>query len=1745
HMSGCDSNQPAEASNRNGYRSFPDLSTQDFQADFTLPEADAISGSISIGAESESVSLHRTASFHGVSYDSPTGSTCELTASKPTCSVQLTWYTGGNYPAATVYAHNVTSNAYSKVMTSGQAPAVDFPYQLSEAGLYEFELRMGDGEQTTLMAKSAGFTVTRELSNASPESPPQPATPPIMSAGSSSSVGATVGEFRVDASGSATYSIPVLAAPASGGFKPNISLNYNSQGGNGSVGVGWSLGGLSSISLCPQTMEHDGISGSRGVRLDGEDRFCLDGQRLVLDPSTGDYGDDGAQYRTEIDSFARVTSYGSSGNGPAWFKVERKNGTVVEYGRSDDSRIEARGSASPATVFTWAQNRVEDRARNYITYSYAKNSTGPVAYDLQAIDYTGNSRANTLPSARLLFTYSDRDTAGDLTYNYFLGVELEQRRLLQSIRSQGRVDANSPLQDLRFYQLTYDADGVGRAILTELTECRSALRNTCYQPTRFEWLKSESTIDTAATVINGLLPKNSLSGLLLADVSGDGRADLLFSQVKSKRHVLYVKEAKAGEGFSEWPENYTLTKKHDGQTPRLFAIDINSDGLQDVVYSKYSKATDDYTWVALVSDGNGLSAETYLNPGHRFFLNGENLESRFRIMDFDGDGLSDILHAHTDVLGNAWQLTILLNQTAAGGNPGFSAPIEVDVDNADLFPKAIAGGWDLHTEPPFYNWAIDGPDKKETPDARTFDFNGDGAVDLLIKVWRHYQKCVANCDQQPSGGGGQGGKGGKNKQPEYHVEFASFWVLMESNGQNAFTRHSVVAKGEDCTIEVICDAPGYDGLPRSENVWPIDINADGLADLAWGDANESWYFRLNTGRGFAPAQLIGQVAGETNKLVRFEDWNGDTFPDLVYPSATLNGGAKWMLHQNYFGRVFAAATNTQVPAGNVGGDSDVDQVENDSSLFADFNGDGKTDQLLIDSNRYGEILATSMRKGMNFSGSRAVAPANVITSIINGFGARTDITYKPLTDTGVYSRMYDSAAVNWGRGAAVYDYIAPFYVVSKVTGSSPTFNNPSARNRAEYHYAGAKLQAGGRGLLGFAEIIIYDPQLQIRTNTRYRQDFPFTGLPIDVSRAVSSAGSKFDPVTVVSSRQPVAVPAVTPDTQPPATISGTLLSYSVKQWKQSSVVAGTWQIHSDKSLQHTYTLAGNIESRILTENRYDNRGNLTRSAVSTYDQSEPQPFSKQTTQNRWSANATSGWNLGNLLESTVTHARSGSASVTRMTEFAYDPVTAFMVQEIIEPDNPKLKITSTFSYDSFGNRRSTSKIGAGMSARTSRVAYDPQGRFVVRETNALGQVFRTVGPGQWDIFGNALEIRNIDGVISTSAVDLMGRPFASYNQAGAWKRTLNYFGRGDYCPAGTVWHSIETNGGGALSQQCFDVSGRNVRSISRSITNRMVFVDRFYDSSGRPSRVSEPYFKNDQAHWNETAYDRAGRITGLVSAGGADVSTRYDEEASGHCVGAGSRVTVTENALGQKTTELRNVLGETTDSYDDNCGHVSFSYDAMGYLRSVTGADGVITRMEYDGAGRKTKQIDPDKGVTQYAYNALGELTRQLDGKQQAIDFEYDSLGRVTHRRELRNVSSLSDTTFDTVNHEVSIFKTVSPGKSQPASVTYHAGEGGVIVHQRTIGYDSLGRESSVTHLIDDQLFYQQSTYDAYGRPFQKFDGSGDFRGLRYAYRYGHLSQLKEAREGASGVVYQEILDTDAKGNVTLASLGNGVTAVA
>jgi hypothetical protein len=112
-------------------------------------------------------------------------------------------------------------------------------------------------------------------------------------------IGATPGSFAVDPSGAATYSIPIFVPPGTNGMQPQLSLNYNSQGGNGLLGMGWSIGGLSVIHRCGATIAIDGIKG--GVNYDANDKFCLDGERLIWSSSDG-------FYRTQHESWQKVVA---------------------------------------------------------------------------------------------------------------------------------------------------------------------------------------------------------------------------------------------------------------------------------------------------------------------------------------------------------------------------------------------------------------------------------------------------------------------------------------------------------------------------------------------------------------------------------------------------------------------------------------------------------------------------------------------------------------------------------------------------------------------------------------------------------------------------------------------------------------------------------------------------------------------------------------------------------------------------------------------------------------------------------------------------------------------------------------------------------------------------------------------------------------------------------------------------------------------------------------------------------------------------------------------------------------------------------------------------------------------------------------------------------------------------------------------------------------------------------------------
>ncbi|WP_386065636.1 SpvB/TcaC N-terminal domain-containing protein [Tahibacter sp. UC22_41] len=273
-------------------------------------------------------------------------------------------------------------------------------------------------------------------------------------------VGTMAGEAMAEG-GAATYSIPITLPPGRKGMQPSLSLSYSSRSGAGTAGMGWSLSGLSSIHRCPRTPEQDGES--RAVRGDGSDRLCLDGMRLILvDPSSlapipnqVGYGLVNKVYRTEIDSFVRVTQYGASLSAAgSCFTVETKSGVVRHYGGiasggtcGTDAVVVPGGATAP---LSWMLKREIDPLGNTVTYTYG-NSDIIGAYGagevlLHGISYTGYGADLGDRSVTLL--YEPRPDI-DQTSSYVAGGVTRQTRRLLSV---GTYDGS---QLVRQYNLTY------------------------------------------------------------------------------------------------------------------------------------------------------------------------------------------------------------------------------------------------------------------------------------------------------------------------------------------------------------------------------------------------------------------------------------------------------------------------------------------------------------------------------------------------------------------------------------------------------------------------------------------------------------------------------------------------------------------------------------------------------------------------------------------------------------------------------------------------------------------------------------------------------------------------------------------------------------------------------------------------------------------------------------------------------------------------------------------------------------------------------------------------------------------------------------------------------------------------------------------------------------------------------------------------------------------------------------------
>ena len=314
--------------------------------------------------------------------------------------------------------------------------------------------------------------------------------------------GHTPGEFSVSPGGAATYSIPIQVPPGVAGLAPNLSLNYSSQSDTGIAGLGWSLEGASSITRCPLTRATDGTYGT--VNLNAADRFCLEGQRLLV--VSGAYGAAGSEYRTEMDQFSRITANGAAGNnaanGPESFTVRTKDGRVLQFGATSDSRIEAQGKV---VVATWALSSISDVKGNAVGFGYSEdNPNGD--WRLAAISYANNTRS----------VHLHYESRPDVYRVYRAGsLEVPYARL---IRVETRI-GDTVVHNLK---LGYDAtSNVFGSRLTSAQLCDKD--NKCLAPTMFGW-KSVGTDAYSSSFATS--HSNGKDNNITADFNGDGRADM-------------------------------------------------------------------------------------------------------------------------------------------------------------------------------------------------------------------------------------------------------------------------------------------------------------------------------------------------------------------------------------------------------------------------------------------------------------------------------------------------------------------------------------------------------------------------------------------------------------------------------------------------------------------------------------------------------------------------------------------------------------------------------------------------------------------------------------------------------------------------------------------------------------------------------------------------------------------------------------------------------------------------------------------------------------------------------------------------------------------------------------------------------------------------------------------------------------------------------------------------------------------
>jgi len=1167
----------------------------------------------------------------------------------------------------------------------------------------------------------------------------------------------------------------------------------------------------------------------------------------------------------------------------------------------------------------------------------------------------------------------------------------------------------------------------------------------------FSYLKDSNQLYVSEIEYTGN-PNESLSPYARVSMTYASRTDKTRSFLSTFEITTQLRLTEISvEVESNLIREYAFVYDNSSETQRsrlIRLIQYGSDGTSSLPAIEFS-----------YSQGNTSFTQPYNLSHHKVDYVGNGL---CHLLDMNGDGLVDLLGGQ-DSLGTPYD--IYLNVST-----------ETKIDFAPSFSAANS---------PYV--------KMNHPDLRFVDMNGDGWIDAVDGANAGPEKYRIHINNGVNGFT----KYTSNVNFPYWLSQLNMTNLVDMNGDGLTDVVSTYTGNNGKYHIYYYQGAGQFSSPveavnspvrgtDNTNVRFADFNADGLADVIWGEGGVYRIWINNGVNGFEPARTVSHFPPydlSHQNLVQLVDMNGDSLLDLVETYPGVNG-----TYKVYFNN---GKINFESPVGF--SNSPIRGSDNGSIRFMDMNADGLTDVMLglngvawriwlnngfngfhqgiTISNHYGyrdlgdiQVMLMDMNADQlpdvlvgltnepwriwKNNSDNNTSRTDILTGVNNDISGQTELTYKdmPIEGFGNYfdGKAYSPLLLNVVEETSLSDSLGHTY-------------------RSRYKYEDGLYKLDKREFRGFDKVTSYDAEDNYSIS-EYHQD--------DIRKGRTKEQTVYD-------------------------ASGTVYSRTSNVWNNQVIIPDVNFVHLYQTDSYVYD-NDNANPKRRTQQRmyYDSFGHVTRAVdygevnVSSgsdvgddYREVETEYHNNQT-----------DWLLGLPKQVTV---KDMGGTVFKRDWLYYDysanvdtvPTQGLLTcKEAWGGGAPNPNIVTRYQYDAYGNLTET----IDPEQNSTSIYYDSDYHmFPVRTVNELGhtasntyygvegiplnssgyqgswgQLHSTTDPNNqtgyrvYDVFGRLT--KNI------SPLDSMGYPtqLMEYDYLSTYARVTKYQ-RMEHGQAATSKVMTYTDGLGREVQ---------TKSYSGQANRYIVSGQAEYNSRGAKEKVYLPYFSSNSMETIEAIdpnrthtkidYDAMGRPIRSTHPDQTYSSMEYHDWTTRAINVNGQMQESVSDARG-RLVEKREYTGADGRSADYPASAyqlyatTQYNYDIEGNLIQTIDDHGNITSIEYDSLGRKIRMDDPDMGAWTYTYDLNGNLKTQTDAKDQIITFEYDELNRLIRRTDAGAVDV--DYYYD---------ETSAPNsKGRLSRVTYSNG-------QTTFEYDELGREIKSTKVIDGRSYVVERTYD-------------------------------------------------------------------